>query len=437
MDLFLKKSRRKDNFLNDDQNAALDLVSTGNSILITGEAGTGKSYIIQKIIDQCNKIDRIVAVTAMTGTAASLIGGKTVHSWGSLGIGNRSAEYYSEKILGSWPKKIKWRKCRVLIIDEISMMDANFFELIEKVARLVRGNNRPFGGMQVILIGDFYQLPPVSKSNEPLKFCFESEKWNEVIQNKITLREIVRQKDPIFQNVLSEVRIGKPSIETIKIIESRVNVKPDTDSGIVPTILHSKRNKVDKINEIEFNKLPTSQIVEYNADYEITGDKAIKMKKDELTMWVDLIDKDNNYVKTLQLAIGAQVMLLVNLDQEIGLVNGSRGIIIDFEDGFPLVRFLNGNIQKIIYHSYNYEISLSSEIIARQIPLNLAWCSTIHKSQGQSLDYVQINIGSDIFACGQTYVAISRARSLSGLFIEDFDRHKILVNQKVVEFDAS
>lgn len=420
--------------LTKEQNEAYDAFKQGRNLLITGQAGTGKSHIIKKFVDYCNQMEKTVAITAMTGTASSLIGGKTIHSWGSLGLGNRGPEYYSEKILASWPKKTKWKKCRVLIIDEVSMLTAQFFELIEEVARNVRGSGRPFGGIQVVLIGDFYQLPPVSKVSEPQKFCFESERWEDVIDQKIILTEIIRQKEPTFQKVLSEVRVGRPSRETIDIIRSRVGIKPSTETGILPTIIYSKREDVDKINDREFNKLASEEILEYDVHYEITGDKALKMKDDEYTMWVDIINKDNNYVQTLQLAVGTQVMLLTNLDQERGLVNGSRGVITDFVDGFPYVRFINGDVEKIVHHSYSYEINATTQIIAKQIPLDLAWCTTIHKSQGQSLDYIQINIGRNIFEYGQTYVALSRVRSLEGLFIEEFDESKIRVNPVVASY---
>ena len=178
----------------------------------------------------------------------------------------------------------------------------------------------------------------------------------------------------------------------------------------------------------------SQEILEYDVHYEITGEKALKMKDDEFTMWMDIVDKDSNYVKKLQLAVGSQVMLLTNLDQDRGLVNGSRGVITDFVDGFPYVRFMNGDLEKIVHHSYSYEINATTQIIAKQIPLDLAWCTTIHKSQGQSLDCIQINIGRNIFEYGQTYVALSRVRSLEGLFIEEFDEKKIKVNPIVAKY---
>jgi ATP-dependent DNA helicase PIF1 len=205
-------------------------------------------------------------------------------------------------------------------------------------------------------------------------------------------------------------------------------------NGIKPTILYSTRKSVERINKEEFDKLPGDEVIEYETTYEIIGDRTSKVREDEFQRFIDMVDRENNYDKSLQLAVGAQVMLLKNIDQEKGLVNGSRGVVIDFESDFPVVKFMNNEIITINHHEYSYEISSISQIIAKQIPLALAWCTTIHKSQGQSLDCVRINIGSGIFEYGQTYVALSRARTLEGLFIEEFDPKKIRVHPKVADF---
>jgi len=421
--------------LTDDQNLAYQSFIQGKNILITGQAGTGKSHLVKKIVSFCERNQKNVAVTAMTGAAACLINGKTIHSWACVGVGDKSASYYADMIIKAWPKKSKWIKCRVLIIDEVSMMNAHFFELLEEVARIVKNNSLPFGGIQLILLGDFYQLPPVAKGLEDNRFCFESERWEEVMYDKIVLTEIMRQKNMEFQKVLGEVRLGQMSDETIKTIQSRIGIEPDTSSGIKPTVLYSTRTAVDRLNKFEFNKLPSEDVMEYETTYEIVGDRKTPMKPIEMDKWISIVDKENNYEKTLQLTEGAQVMLLKNLDQEKGLINGSRGVIVGFDEGdLPMVKFLNGEIETIGYHDYSYEISHVSEIIAKQIPLALAWCTTIHKSQGQSLDYVKINIGKNIFEYGQSYVALSRARTLDGLFVEAFDPKKVKVHPKVVDF---
>jgi len=433
MDHFFTSSRISN--LTEEQTIAYKLFLQGKNILVTGQAGTGKSFLIKKIVSYCEKTNKNFAVTAMTGSAAFLINGKTIHSWGSLGVGDKSAFSYAESILKTWPKKVKWQRCKVLIIDEVSMMNASFFELIEHVARLVKSSDKPFGGIQVILLGDFYQLPPVSKGIEDNRFCFESDRWVDVINEKIVLNEIIRQKDPSFQKVLSEVRTNNLSQETIDIINSRVGIEPDLSIGIIPTILYSTKKSVDKMNKQEFDKLAGDEVIEYETTYEILSERTSKIKEIEYEKYKQFIDSENNYEKTLFLAVGAQVMLLKNIDQEKGLVNGSRGVVIGFDDNcLPMVKFCSGEIHTIHYHDYLYEISNVTQLIAKQIPLSLAWCTTIHKSQGQTLDSVKINIGRGIFEYGQTYVALSRARNLEGLYIEDFDEKKIRVHPKVVDF---
>jgi len=431
MDKFV--TTRKVSNLTDDQNIAFEAFKEGKNLLITGPAGTGKSHLIRKMSSYCSRTFKNIDITAMTGAAAYIINGKTLHSWGSLGIGDKPAPVIAHKILNSYPKRIKWQKCNILIVDEVSMMNAPFFELLEEVARLVRQNEKPFGGIQVILLGDFYQLPPVGKTEQERKFCFESPIWANVIKKTVILREIMRQKDPVFQKVLHEVRIGEVSEESIAILQSRVGIEPDISSGIVPTLLSSKKSDVEKMNQREFNKLPGNDIIQYDVIYEIIGERKKAMKDEEMNIWKDIIDKDNNYEKSIQITDNAQVMLLKNIDQENGLVNGSRGIVIGFENDLPIVRFMNGTTQTIGYAEYSFEISSVSTIVAKQIPLSLAWCTTIHKSQGQSLDSIKMNIGRNIFEYGQIYVALSRARTLEHLYIEEFDPQKIRAHPKVKE----
>jgi len=423
----------KDPQLSDSQNEAFQYYKLGKNLFITGQAGTGKSFLIKKIIKDCKSIKKEFGVAALTGSAACLINGKTIHSWSYLGHGDKSADYYIDKILKKFPIKMRYWKTKLLIIDEISMMDIEFFELLDEVCRGVRGNQKPFGGIQVILIGDFYQLPPVLKDKEK-QFCFESEIWENSIDVHILLKEIQRQKDTEFQKILQEVRDGNVSQLSIETLIECKFKKLDELCGIIPTKLYSTRKSVDALNQKEFDKLNVDEILDYDVETILLGTKVNKMTSDEIKYLEQQIDKDYPYEQTLSLCIGCQVMLLVNKDVENGLVNGSRGVIIGFEEDRPKVRFMNGMEEVIDYYEWEYEVNALNKILRKQIPLKLAWAITVHKSQGCTLDCVEIDIGKSIFEYGQSYVALSRVKSLEGLFIKDLDIDKIKSHPKVIKF---
>lgn len=416
-------------FLNKQQVNSVKYFLNGNNMFITGIAGTGKTFILNKIIQWCNENNKKLGITALTGTAAILINGTTIHSWAGIGIGNKPIHEYIEKIDKYWELKKKWITTKILIIDEISMMDDKLFTLIEHLARIVRKNEKPFGGIQLIFCGDFFQLPPINKNND-VKFCFESELWNKCIDNTIILTENMRQKDSIFQKCLEEIRIGQCSKNTEKILKLCIN-KDLSANGIKPTKLFTLRSSVDKINEEELNKL-TSEKKIFNIKSKVIN--KIKFTENEIDRITDNIDKHNQYEKKLYLAKDAQVMLIKNLDIENGLINGSRGVITHFDENYPVVQFVNGITRKIMREDWENEIENKGKIIRRQIPLILAWAITIHKSQGSTLDCVELDIGKNIFEYGQSYVALSRVKDLNGLSINQLKISKIKANPKVIEF---
>lgn len=423
----------RDPQLSESQNEAYQYYKLGKNLFITGQAGTGKSFLIRKIIKDCKSSKKEFGVTALTGSAACLINGKTIHSWSGLGHGERDARYYIDKILKKFPVKMRYWKTRVLIIDEISMMDIEFFELLSEVSQGVRGNQKPFGGIQIILIGDFYQLPPVLKEKEK-QFCFESPIWEESIDVHCILKEVQRQKDTEFQKILQEVRDGNVSQESIETLVSCKFKKIDESSGIVPTKLYSTRKSVDNFNKREFDKLDIEEIYDYEVESTYLGIKANKMSSEEKLYLESQLDKDFPYEPELSLCVGCQVMLLINKDVEAGLVNGSRGVIVGFEEDRPKVRFMNGMEELIDFYEWEYEINALNKVLRKQIPLKLAWAITVHKSQGCTLDCVEIDIGKSVFEYGQSYVALSRVKTLEGLFIKDIDVDKIRSHPKVIAF---
>ena len=465
--------------LNEKQREAFNLFKSGTSFFLSGPAGVGKSYLIQKMKNWADKNERNMQVTAMTGAASLLIGGKTLHSWGGIGLGDANPEILVQKIKKSFPAKMRWKRIETLVIDEVSMLTPDLFEKLDYIAREIRRNNLYFGGIQLILSGDFYQLPPISKDeynqgdkqNKRL-FCFESQLWYKIITKTIQLDDIIRQSDPVFQKILNEIRIGKCSDESIDILKKRMNLVCPKDLGIEPTKLFTRKFDVDMINNKKLKSLKNN-IVVYNAVTEIVYNEdnctldqspesetkkdesfdpdldpsesekiasqikvipTIKFKKNEIEKLVNLLDKDASYEPELSLSTGAQVMLIINKDFKASLVNGSRGVVIGFSpNDLPIVRFRNG-LEKII-EPHTWSIQEKKGIIQRsQIPLKLAWGVTIHKIQGASLDMVEIDIGSNIFEFGQSYVGLSRVRTLDGLYIRDFNPKKIKAHPKVIEF---
>lgn len=443
--LFSGFSRLMRQQLTPSQIIAFDLVRRGNNIFITGSAGTGKSFLISMIKMWAGKNGKKIAVTALTGAAAALIEGKTIHSWASVGLGKDTAEEYARSISKKWPAKMKWFKTDILVVDEVSMMDARFLDMLEELGRIIRRNHsKPFGGIQVILCGDFFQLPPVQKclkingdgdEVEDTYFCFEAGCWNRLISNTVELKEIMRQKDIEFAECLQKVRKGIVDSNVERMIEncsSELMTKKAVMKAIKPTRLYTTRASVDEINRDELKRLQKkgNEIIHYRASYGTNK----KCSSEDLNRYIEIMDRDHPYHVDLYLAKDAQVMLLANLATEDGLVNGSRGVIVDFEDDFPVVQFMNGKYLKISEHEWSMEATSTITVTRRQIPLKLAWAITVHKSQGASLDCVELDIGSSIFEFGQTYVALSRVRSLEGLSILSFDPKKVMAHPKVVDF---
>jgi ATP-dependent DNA helicase PIF1 len=322
------------------------------------------------------------------------------------------------------------------------MLSLKLFNLLDQVAKACRGNRLPFGGIQVIFSGDFFQLPPIGNEKDPdtLKFCFESELWNHYFPNQIVLEKNFRQQDELYSDILSEIRVGKVTNKSFDILKKYINRK--SESELKPTILYPTKMKVDQINKDELEKLPGDYVKFRMEKCKINelnlSDKdrrnMLRYSDQQIEYELRNLISNVNCEKKLKLKIGAQVMCVANIDMEskFPIYNGSQGIIKDFTEYGPLVKFNNGTTRIISKHIWQSENIKSVAI--KQIPLILAWAITIHKSQGASIDIAEIDVGSKIFECGQTYVALSRIKTLDGLYLKSFNRDKIKVNDKVKNF---
>ena len=434
--------------LNEQQQCVLEELEKGNNILITGPGGTGKTFLIHHIRKQLETSGKKVAITSLTGMAALLIGdgARTIHSWSGLGIGNRTVEDYYNFILVKQKKtREAWRETDVLIIDEISMMSDDFFEKLNALAQLLRRDKKPFGGIQLLCFGDFYQLPPINT-----KFVFESPLWNETLDSVVFLDKIYRQKDPIFQNMLNEIRAGTVSDETDTLLKTRLNIDFSQEE-IQPTKIFTRRDMVDRVNTESLEKISGESKV-----YTLTT--MGKVNSDSIRNALARMDSSSPYVERLELKIGAQVMLLTNLDIERGLVNGKLGIVKGFNEAHNYEAQITKNgktqtVQKLAHESvevlfkghihtttisaHAWKLENNETISRNQIPLALAYAITIHKSQGATLDSAYIDIGPSVFEYGQAYVALSRVKSLDALYLHAYTRGAVRAHPKVVEYYKS
>jgi ATP-dependent DNA helicase PIF1 len=397
--------------MNEKQLDAFNIVKTGCNLFLTGAAGTGKSFTIKSIINYLELKNYNYGLTAMTGCAAVLIGGQTIHSFLYLNISRNLDEIYKnlEKYKG-YLNKLK--KLQVLIIDEISMMDEVLFELINNLLMRIKNNTKIFGGIQMILVGDFYQLPPVIGD-----FCFTSPVWELLNLKKIILTELIRQKDDnVLQEILSEIRNGGISKETFNILSS-LKEKEFTNKDIKPTRLFPINTNVDKINNYEFKKLLK---LNNNNKFEY---KASKINpKDKIT---DEKLKEFDIVLTLN----AQIMVIRNISIENKLFNGTRGVIVELNDDHVIIKDINDNL-----HTINYYIDNIKDRNIKFMPLKLAYAISIHKSQGASIDYIEVDLGDDIFISGQLYTALSRATNINNIRIINLSKLSFIKNEKVINF---
>jgi ATP-dependent DNA helicase PIF1 len=426
----------------EEQTAGMALFAKGKNIFLTGPGGTGKSFLIKKMVEHAKNTKKACQVCALTGCAAVLLdcNANTIHSWSGVGIMNGLDEDVIRRVQKKQLKKDNWKCVNILIIDEVSMMSKRMFELLDTLGQRIRGNKEPFGGIQIVFVGDFFQLPPIDKDG----FCFESKRWFDIFPKSqhLELKTFFRQKDPMYIDILMKVRKGALDKESILLLENYVARDRDTPiTKVVPT-----RKQADYINSSMFEKLKEQErsydvIIQKEITFNLEDGKPLDpmiirmchdISEQEKDREIEAMLNNHHLSPSLKLKIGTHVMCVRNVSLENNIVNGTQGTIVEFVKDRPVVLLTDG--RRIMFEKASIQSMVYPTITVEQFPLILAWAVTIHKIQGSSLEKAQIDIGNSIFEYGQTYVALSRVKTMEGLYLMNFQPNRIKTNPKVIAF---
>ena len=414
------------------QEEAFLILKTGANVFLTGEPGSGKTHLINRYINSVRSCGVSPSVTASTGIAATHIGGNTIHSWSGIGIRSSLTKYDIDSIGQNKNTAKRIENASVLIIDEISMLSAQTLFMVDVVCRSIRRNQEPFGGLQVVLVGDFFQLPPVFKrkteqeqeyliedDNSHEKFAFQSTAW--LALNPITcyLSEQHRQEDPALSGLLSAIRTKSIKKQHATLLRTRHKLNADKNA----TQLYSHNINVDAINSVELGKLP-NQV------------KVFEMQSSGPERLTRALKKGCLSPESLELKIDARIMFTKNDTRKRQYMNGTLGVVIGFSknNGCPIIKTRDGNI--VSTEQEEWHIEENNRVLARitQIPLRLAWAITVHKSQGMSLDSAHMDL-SGVFEYGQGYVALSRIRTIAGLSLAGINTRALEIHPDVYAKD--
>lgn len=403
------------------QQQALEILKTNENVFLTGSAGSGKTYVLNKYTDYLRQKGINVAVTATTGIAATHLGGTTIHSWSGLGIKDKLTEHDFNTLKKKRHLLRHFLTTNVLIIDEISMLHAHQLDLVNELCQAFRQNLKPFGGLKVVLAGDFFQLPPVAKGDQPVKMVTAANIWPAMNLKVCYLDEQYRQADVKFIQLLNEIRQNNLSLSSRLLLLGRLN--QTLKSSLTPAKLYTHNIDVEALNAAEINKISGPA-------------KAYSMQTRGNSQLAMLLQKGCLAPEKLVLKIGAKVMFVKN-NFEQGVVNGTLGKVVDFDDNsFPVVETNSG--ERLVAAPTEWSIEEDGKIKAaiKQIPLRLAWAITVHKSQGLSLDLVETDL-SKSFVPGMGYVALSRVRTLNGLRLVGINELALQVNPEVLAMDQT
>ncbi len=407
------------------QGVALGVMQSGKNIFLTGQAGSGKTYILNKYIDYLRAREIEPTITASTGIAATHIGGVTIHSWAATGITSRLTDYDIEILQ---EKQYLWKRfesAKVLIIDEISMISPELLDSIDRILRAFRFNAEPFGGLQVIFSGDFFQLPPVrgrgEQHNQEKRYAWQADVWNKLDLTICYLEEQHRQSGKSRLNsVLNEIRAGSVSEDSMNLLRGRYRKEPDSE--VPATKLYTHNIDVDAINERELAALPA-----HPHYFDMTGKGNKKL--------IETIKKGTLAQDRIAIKEDARVLFVKN-NYEKGYMNGSVGVVTGFsEAGYPEVELINGSVIEASPEMWSLDEGGKVLASVSQIPLRLAWAITVHKSQGMSLDTAEVDL-SKSFESGQGYVALSRLRSLGGLKLMGLNQTALSIDPVIRDQDA-
>ncbi len=401
------------------QAEALTMLKNGHNVFLTGPAGSGKTYVLNQFIDHLKQNKQEVAVTASTGIASTHIGGVTIHSWSGLGIKDQLTDDDMITLLVRSYLRQRYIKTKVLIIDEVSMLHAHQLDLINKLCQAFRDNTQPFGGIQVVLCGDLFQLPPVSKGRQETFFVTASQSWQQADFKVCYLEEQFRQTDSQLESVLNSIRYGEVDEDVYLTLQQRFDAA--IDGLVAPTKLYSHNIDVDAINNQQLEKIEGTA---RSFDMRLLGQPQL----------IQSLVNSCLAPQRLNLKIGAQVMFVKN-NFDKGYVNGTIGEVEGWDsEGLPIIKTLDG--RSIYLETASWKVEEEGRVRAEiiQVPLRLAWAITIHKSQGMSLDAAEIDL-SKSFVPGMGYVALSRVRTLDGLTIKGMNNTALRINEQVLELD--
>ncbi|MDO8729202.1 MAG: PIF1 family DEAD/DEAH box helicase [bacterium] len=413
------------------QKQALEILKTGANVFLSGEPGSGKTYTVNQYVSYLRSRKIEAAITASTGIAATHIGGMTIHSWSGIGIKRKLDKYDLDRISSNERVAKRIRHAKVLIIDEVSMLSPQTLSMVDMVCREVKEDSQAFGGLQVLLVGDFFQLPPVVKRDEinlqnvlieevTARFAYDAPCWLRTQFLTCYLTEQYRQDDRNFLSILSAIRRNEYNETHHVYIKKRQVTRENAPKGIPRLFSHNE--DVEKVNAQELSKIKEKE-------------RTFEMISQGTPLLIHTLKKGCLSPEILKLKVGAKVMFTKN-NPQAGFVNGTLGEVEDLNSfGSPIIRTRNN--RSIVAEPMTWTVEEGGSVRARitQVPLRLAWAITVHKSQGMSLDEAVMDL-SDVFEFGQGYVALSRVRRLSGLYLLGWNKQTFEVHPEVLEKDA-